>query len=180
MTVAQRAAALAVLLAVNGVLVTFLLAGVTLLTALAVIGCALFAGSAYYGFGPGVAVGITLVVLPLVLATDSSPAPVQLLLAAGAGVGAGAALVMADASWWLRRDPRVDAAVIKGLATTLAPIWFVGAGLGVAAAALTRVDRLTIWLLPVGIVAASALVAAGVWAIRRRHRRRNPTADLRI
>jgi hypothetical protein len=177
MNLAARTAALAILMAVIGVFATAALGGVSWLVPVAIVGFVLFGAGVFYGQGLAAAVGLAAVASATAIATGTSLAAAA--LTAGIGVAASVTLVVADASWWLRRDPDVDPAVLRSLLGAMVPIWLLGAILGLGAVALASWAQAGLWLLPVALVAASGLVILATWVTRGRHRRHDPLADLR-
>lgn len=177
---AARAALLAGILAASGVFVAVMTGGLSLLPVGAVAGFVLFGLGLFYGHGPLTAAGLAGVALTAGLAVDrAADGWLSLIAVVAIGLAASATLVAADASWWLRRDPDVDPAVITGLAATMGPVWLAGAVLGATAVGVSHVGRIGIWLLPVALVFVATLTAVMGWATRGRHRRHDPQADRR-
>lgn len=174
---ARRAAVLAIWVAGVGVFATVALAGVSVLVPVALLGAMAFAVGVWYGLGFVTAVGLCAVAVPAAIAAPRTPAGYAAVIAMG--VAASLALLVADASWWLRRDPQVDPAVARLLIRTYLPVWAVAALLGAGAVALGRKGPSSIWLLPAAIAVAAVLVGAAAAVTRGRHRRHDPLSDIR-
>jgi hypothetical protein len=180
MTVAGRAALLSGVIGAAGVFLVVVAAGLGVLLVGVVIGFLGFALGLFHGHGPLTSLGLAVVALTAGVAVDDGAGGLVALIGlVGIGVAASAALVAADASWWLRRDARIDLEVASGLARTLGPAWGVGAVLGAGAILMSRHARITIWLLPAGILATAGLTAVLGLVTRSRHRRPDPQADRR-
>ncbi len=175
---ARRAAVLAIWVAGLGVVAALALAGVSVLVPAALVGAIAFAVGVWYGLGFVTAIGLCAVAVPAAIATPGTlPGHVAVI---GMGVAASLALVVADASWWLRRDPQVDPAVARGLIRTHLPVWAMATLLGAGAVVVGQRGPSSIWLLPAAIVVAALLVGAAAAVTRARHRRHDPLSDIRI
>lgn len=172
LTVAGRAALLAALVGLAGVFVTVVAGGFGVLAVGAVLGYFILALGLFNGHGPMTSIGLAVVALTAGVAVDDRAGGVVAVVGLVAlGVAASAALVAADASWWLRRDAQVDLGVAAGLLRTLGPAWLAGAVLGALAIAVAHQGRISIWLLPAGILAAALLTLVLGVVTRNRHRR---------
>jgi len=174
---ARRAAVLAIWVAGMGVFAAVALAGVSVLVPVALVGAIAFAVGVWYGLGFLTAVGLCAVAVPAAIATPRTLAGYAIVI--GMGVVGSLALLVADASWWLRRDPQVDPAVVRGLIRTYLPVWAVAALLGAGAVALGRRGPASIWLLPAAIAVAAVLLGVAAAVTRGRHRRHDPLSDIR-
>ncbi|MEZ5408871.1 MAG: hypothetical protein R2761_12650 [Acidimicrobiales bacterium] len=174
---ARRAAVLAIWVAGAGVFAAMALAGLSVLVPVALLGAIAFAVGVWYGLGFLTALGLCAVAVPAAMATPRTVAGYAAVI--GMGVAASLALLAADASWWLRRDPQVDPAVARSLIRTYLPVWAVAALLGAGAMALGHEGPSSIWMLPAAIAVAAGLVGAAAAVTRGRHRRHDPLSDIR-
>lgn len=144
-------------------------AGLAPTTGLALFGLVFFLLGLVGGHGDVVIGGIGAAVLGAAMSLSSTTADVG--LAVVVGVLAPIVLVLADASWWLRRDAQVGPEVVTELSTGTIPACAVGAAITLGVGALSEPSGSTIWLLPVAIlVIASGAGVAGEISRRRRGR----------
>lgn len=127
------------------------------------------------GIGTMITVGLGTAVIGASVSTDASTLGLMSLVTIG--VMAVAALQLADASGWLRRDPRVDAAVVRGVVLLAALCSATGVLAAMALLALAGSTTWTNWLIPAAIAGAAVVVGAGGELTRRRHLTRLPGAD---
>lgn len=180
LTVAGRAAWLSGVIGAAGVFVAAVAGGIGVVAVGALFGFGGLVLGLYNGHGPLTSMGLAVVALCAGVAVDDAAHGVLAVAGLVAiGVAASAALVAADASWWLRRDARVDLSVVTGLARVLGPAWLVGAVLGLGAIALSNLAAIGIWLLPAGILATAGLTAVLGVVTRSRHRRPDPQFERR-
>jgi hypothetical protein len=143
--------------------------------AVALGGFGLFSIGLPSGSGPVVATGLG--------TTARATARTQPAGTARRGMGsviggtATASLVAADSSWWLRRQPEVDRRVYGTIGRRVVAAWLIGAAMAAAASNLAGAVEWSIWLLPVAVAAAGALVAAAGYAIGR-GRGRGPSSEV--
>jgi hypothetical protein len=142
-------------------------------------GFAVFSIGLPIGAGVLVAAGLATTALSSALATGLATDPMvgSQVVPLVIGASAIAALVAADGSWWLRREPQVERAVYTAIGRRWAPAMVGGAAMAVLASGFARSTDWSIWFLPLAVAVAAALTAAVGYAIGRGRGRSRDSAN---
>lgn len=169
MTAARQATVLALVLGLVPLFIVVAGGGSAATMSLCTMGLVLFGLGMISGQAGMVIGGLAPLLFGAALGIAEYPSEFVVLAALGVlGVIGPWCLVMADVSWWIRRDAEVDFRVFSLLARSIVPGSIVGVGVAIAAfVAAQQVDRPE-WLVPAAVIAAAVATLIIGEVIRRR------------